>query len=461
MTEQAISTVDSLGSAICDDRPLSLMERRRFLQAALVVGTGAVAGPTALAQAAGAQSSTTDTILVTVTLRGGNDGLNTLGPFGNGRYRDLRGALAIDQGSAFDAGNGLMWHPNMRRLATRFRRGDVAVIHGVGEPNRDQSHFVNLARWQSGSPNGAVSRTGWLGRWLDANDQGQFSAIGIGGQGVPLHMRGDNVAVTDVPSRSESLFGSDHSDIRDVEMYRAMEAMAGASTHPWVNRVGEVMVQSIEGARAVSPALANELPDLSQINTDLVLAARLINLNLGTRVLNVWQQGYDTHDNQIGSTSAEGEHADLLNDLDIALDTFFATLSPAMAERVVVMVYSEFGRRAEANGSRGTDHGTSNHAFLVGRRVVGGLYGDLPPLQNLDERGNFRITMDLRRLYSTVIEQALGSDSAQVLGGSYQSLDGVVLPTSTGGGTPADRAAEIRARRQRRREDYLIRSPRF
>lgn len=461
MNDQALSTVDSLGSAVAEDRPLSLMQRRRFLQAALIAGTGAVAGPSVLAQAAGAQSSSTDTILLTVTLRGGNDGLNTLGPFGNGRYRDLRGALAINQSGAFDAGNGLMWHPNLRRLATRYRRGDVAVVHGVGEPNRDQSHFVNLARWQSGNPNGAVSRTGWLGRWLDANGQGQFPAIAIGGQGVPLHMRGDRVDVTDVPAHLGALFGADRSNEHDIDMYRAIEGMSGGSSHQWVNRVGEVTVQSIDSARAVSPAFNQELPEASQINTDLVLAARLINLNLGTRVMNVWQSGYDTHDNQIGSSSAEGEHADLLNDLDVALDAFFATLTPVMAERVVVMVYSEFGRRAEANGSRGTDHGTANHAFLIGRRVSGGLYGDLPPLRNLDDRGNFRITMDLRRLYSTVVEQVLGTGSSQALGGSYQSLAGVVSPTSAGGGTTSDRAAEIRARRQRNREDYLIRNPRF
>ena len=150
-------TLENLGDAIESERPLSLMERRRFLQAAVVAGAGAASIPTFLAGTAGAQSSSTDTILLTVTLFGGNDGLNTLGPFGNGRYRDLRGSLAIDQGSAHSGPEDLMWHPSLRRLATRYRRGDVAVVRGVGDPALDLSHFSNMARWQSGNPNGGIT----------------------------------------------------------------------------------------------------------------------------------------------------------------------------------------------------------------------------------------------------------------------------------------------------------------
>ncbi len=461
MIDDTYETLENLGDAIESERPLSMMERRRFLQAAAFAGAGAVAIPTFLAGAAGAQTSSTDTILLTVTLDGGNDGLNTLGPFGSGRYRDLRGSLAIGEGSAHSGPEDLMWHPSLRRLATRYRRGDVAVVRGVGEPALDQSHFSNMARWQSANPNGAISATGWLGRWLDTFDNGQFSGVTIGGQGVPLHMRGTRTDVTDLPNREAALFGADRSQDWDVTMFRAINQMRQSDRSPWSSRVGEVAAQSIDSARAVAGAFAQDLPDASTLLTDMTLAARVINLNLGTRVVNVHQRGYDTHDNQIGENSGVGEHADLLGDLDLALDTFFAALNPAMAERVVVLVYSEFGRRAQANGSRGTDHGTSNHAFIIGRRIRGGMYGDAPPLGTLDDRGNFRVTVDFRRMYATVVEQVLGSDSRGVLGANFQSVANIIDTTDEVESTE-DRASEIRGRRRRNPENYLLdRAPTF
>ena len=311
------------------------------------------------------------------------------------------------------------------------------------------------------SPNGAISATGWLGRWLDTFDNGQFSGVTIGGQGVPLHMRGTRTDVTDLPNREAALFGADRSQDWDVTMFRAINQMRQSDRSPWSSRVGEVAAQSIDSARAVAGAFAQDLPDASTLLTDMTLAARVINLNLGTRVVNVHQRGYDTHDNQIGENSGVGEHADLLGDLDLALDTFFAALNPAMAERVVVLVYSEFGRRAQANGSRGTDHGTSNHAFIIGRRIRGGMYGDAPPLGTLDDRGNFRVTVDFRRMYATVVEQVLGSDSRGVLGANFQSVANIIDTTDEVESTE-DRASEIRGRRRRNPENYLLdRAPTF
>lgn len=448
--------IDQLFAAMERDpeRPLNLMERRRFLQGALAAGGAAMAVPTLFAEQAAAQAAN-DTIVVTVTLAGGNDGLNMLGPFSNGRYRDLRKNLAISPAAAHAIDDGLSFHPSLRRLATRYRRGDVAVVRGVGEPLLDRSHFSNLARWQSANPGGRISGTGWIGRWLDSNSAGQFSGIAIGGQGVPLHFRGTSADVTDMPRGGGALYGSDRSDQRDQRMYRAIRQMGKESNRgAWVNRVGDVNAQSIDAAQAVAPAFKQELPE-DRLTSDMVLAARMINLNLGTRVLNIWQSGYDTHDNQVNSNSAEGDHADLLYSLDVGLDTFFNTLSASMAERVVVMVYSEFGRRAEANGSNGTDHGTSSHVLFLGRRVKGGLYGDPPPLNQLDDRGDFRVTKDFRDVYATVVEKALGATAAPVLGQGYSTLDlfGEARPPESALGR---RAQEIRDRREQNADDYLL-----
>lgn len=438
------------------ERPMSLMERRRFLQGALATGGAAAAIPSVFASQAGAAPTGSDTILVTVTLAGGNDGLNTFGPFGNGYYNDLRGRMAISQNGAHPAGNSQYFHPSLPRLATRFRRGDVAVVRGVGDPLLDRSHFSNLARWQAGLPDGRIAGTGWLGRWLDSTATNQFTGVAIGGQGVPLHLRGTATDVTDLPRNGGGLYGSDRSEQRDQRMYRAIRQMGKESNRPqWVNRVGQVNALSIDAAQAVSAAYRNELPD-GRLVPDMILAARLINLNLGTRVLNVWQSGYDTHDNQIGANSSVGDHADLLAELDTSLDRFFTTLSPSMASKVVVMVYSEFGRRVEPNGSSGTDHGTAGLVFFLGRRVKGGLYGDAPPLRSLDDRGDVRVTMDFRQLYASVIEDVLGGSSQDVLGRSYQTHD-IFGPSAVVTGDLSSRAQQIRDRRERNAEDYLLR----
>lgn len=437
------------------ERPLTLMQRRRFLQGALAFGGTAAALPTVFAEQAAAQT-TNDTILVTVTLGGGNDGLNTLGPFSNGRYQDLRGQLAIAPSAGHSIGNNLLFHPNLRRLATRYRRGDVAVVRGVGEPLKDRSHFSNLARWQSANPNGAITGTGWIGRWLDAASSSQFTGIAIGGQGVPLHFRGRSlrsptfhdtaVRCTDRTAAKSVINACTERSVRWASLRTAAR---GSTTWAQSMRNRSTLL------RLVAPAFKAELPE-DQLLSDMVLAARVINLNLGTRALNVWQNGYDTHDNQIAGHSGVGDHADLLAELDVALDTFFNSLSAAMAERVVVMVYSEFGRRAEANGSKGTDHGTSSHVFLVGRRIKGGLYGDAPPLNQLDDRGDFRVTKDFRDVYATVLEQGLETSASGILGQGYSQVASAFLPAQQPESALARRAREIRDRRESNPNDYLI-----
>jgi uncharacterized protein (DUF1501 family) len=446
----------------------TVVERRKFLQGAAVAGGAALALPSVFAEEVAAAAAADSTnILLTVTLAGGNDGLNSIGPFTDGRYRDLRGSLAIDPGSAHVARDGQYFHPSLRRLATRFRRGEVAVVQGVGEPLKDRSHFSNLARWQSGMPGGGIHRTGWLGRWLDAGNGGGFTALTVGGSGVPLHLRGLSSTVTDLPRGGGGLYGADTSERRDRIMYTRISRMARASSsRPWVDRVADVNDQAIDAAQAVSPAYNTELPE-DRFHSDMLLSARLLNLNLGTRVMNVWHDGYDTHDNQVGGNSGVGDHADLLDELDRGLDTFFNTLSPVMASRVTVVVYSEFGRRVESNGSRGTDHGAGSTLFVIGRGVAGGLYGTPPNVRDLDDRGDLKVTLDFRRVYASLVEDWLGGDPDQVLGTSFSPLDVFASTPAQAGPPPAlddlqGRAEAIRSRQSNRRSDYLrYHSPSF
>ena len=440
------------------------MARRRFLQTALATGGAAVAMPSLLAEAVAAQAGGPDTILVTVTLAGGNDGLNSVGPFDSGHYRDLRGPLAIPVGAAHYAADGNYFHPSLRRLATRFRRGDVAIVQGVGEPSLDHSHFSAMARWKSGVDGGAVDRTGWLGRWLDDADLGPFGAVVIGGRGVPLHFRGETATVTDLPPRDNGLYGSDTSDQRDRVMYRAIRRIGhGTNLGPWVDQVAATNALAIDSARAVSPAYNRELPE-GDLVPEMTLAARLINLGLGTRVMNVTHGGYDTHDDQVAGSATTGSHAELLDELDRSLDAFFAELAPSRAPDVVVMLYSEFGRRATANGSRGTDHGAGSKMMLVGRRVKGGFYGQPSSLTQLDDRGDLRVSTDFRRVYAAVLDEWLEGDPRRIIGRNYQSL-GLFSSETSADETEPDlktRAEQIRARRHTSAFDYLrYHSPRF
>ena len=236
-------------------------------------------------------------------------------------------------------------------------------------------------------------------------------------------------------------------------MYRAIRRMGrGNDNGDWAKRVGEVNAQSVDAARSVADAFKTRIADSERLSIDLRLAARLLNLGLGTRVLNVRQGGYDTHDSQIDTSSANGEHSDLLSELDTAIDVFFSEVSPTLADRVVMVLYSEFGRRAAANDSRGTDHGTSSVALVIGSGVRGGHYGDPPPLNRLDDRGDFRVTTDFRRLYASVLDHA-GGDTASILGGSAAVLPNLFSPVVSEPISERDTQGRIDAIRDRRNTD--------
>lgn len=443
-----------------DDPTARALSRRTVLQGLLATGGATVALPSLFADQAAAAiaQATSGPIVVTITLAGGNDGLNTVGPFSNGTYKSLRGSLAIDPSSGHSVGNGFAMHPSLRRVATRYRRGEVAVVHGVGDPALDRSHFSSMARWQTGRTDGTIRGDGWLGRWLDSAGAGQFGGIAIGGQGVPLHLRGVHSEITDVPRNGDALFGSEISERRDQLMYRAIRRMGrGSDSGEWATRVGEINAQSVDAARSVAGAFKTRINDSERLSIDLRLAARLLNLGLGTRVLNVRQGGYDTHASQIGTSSTSGEHSDLLSELDAAIDVFFSEVSPTLASRVVMVVYSEFGRRAAANDSRGTDHGTSSVALVIGSGVRGGHYGDPPPLNRLDDRGDFRVTTDFRRLYASVLEHIEG-DASSILGGTAQVLPSLFSPVVAEAVSERDTQGRIDVIRNRRNvdpQDYL------
>lgn len=398
----------------------NLLERRTFLQGLLAAGSLAALGGSALVGRAdaGAPLANDERILILLFQSGGNDGLNTLIPQEDGRYHDRRGSLAISGSGTHAVGDNLYLHPNLSRLKNRYDNGKVAIVKGVGEPSDDRSHFVSTARWMAGTAAPAPWFTGWLGRYLDAKGSDELAGVGIGERGVPLQLQraaGDTIAL---PSWTNGLFGSDYGENNSNRaLYDAMLGINAATLGrgPRAAQIAETSAGAIETADELGAIFSPEIDEADSLLRDAIVAARLINLDVGARVLTLSMGGYDHHADQ------RPEHDDFMSSMDRAIDHIFDNIKPKFRDRVVLMTFSEFGRRVDENGG-GTDHGTANCLFVVGDNVNGGHYGEQPSLGNLDDRGDLKHKVDFRSVYATVLEEWLGADSQEILGANYETL---------------------------------------
>jgi uncharacterized protein (DUF1501 family) len=399
-----------------DPRTIS---RRRFIGGTLAMAGAATVLPAWRWRDAEAASGlgANEGVLVVVFLGGGNDGLNTVVPLrGSHRaaYEGLRGGLAVPAAELLSIGGDFGLHPSLGGLHGLHGQGRLAVVHGVGLSEPDLSHFTATATTMQGGV--ASGGSGWLGRYLDGLPgwDGGMRGMAVSTR-VPLHLVGTRAKVTAVPPTGD-IWGADRSDPMEAALIDAVREMGGAPTGlgPWGDAV------AANGGDAV--AMAQQVDRLRQPDTgrtglrrDLTLAARLINADLGARVVGVTLGGWDTHLNQAGA------HAMLLGELDQAISDFYATLSPMFRGRVAMLVQSEFGRRPKVNVSNGTDHGRASVALVIGDRVRGGHHGAPPALDRLDERGNVAPTVDVRSVYAGLLSGWLGADDREVLGGSFEA----------------------------------------
>jgi len=422
------------------------MTRRRFLHLT-GLGAGAVAGAPGLEAVlgplrawAGPPVGPRDGILVVVMLAGGNDGLNTVVPRASSRYRTLRPRVAIPEQQILPLETTVGLHPSLSRLAARYRRGEVAIVQGVGSVPSDLSHFTSMATWMSGwagpAPSGAP--TGWLGRLLDRMPGSETDPLlgVVVGSSVPLAFVGGRARASGLPLDLSSAFGVDRRRWEDARMFDAVASLGRGPTGlgPWADRIARTGTETMDLARRLRPAYQGPRPD-GRLVAELVLCARLINTNLGIRVLGAGLGGFDTH------AAQPATHAALLAELDAAVEAFFATLDPAWRLQVTLMTFSEFGRRPEDNDTAGTDHGTAAPLFLVGPRVRPGLHGDAPDLGRLDRDGNLPVAVEFRRVYASVLAQWFGVDPASVVGAELSLLPLLRSPggdtqVPPGGGTP-------------------------
>jgi len=411
------------------------LTRRRFLQAGLV-GAGAVLlESTWASRFAGLAEAATPLapgqgVLVVILLGGGNDGFNMVVPASDSAYYAARNNVAVPASSVLPIDEGFGLHPSLPRLATRYHAGHVACVMGVGYPNPDLSHFTSMANWMSGVPGGSgAEMSGWLGRWLDtAGNPDGLTAVAIDDT-VPLHMIGTTTAATALPTSLDSAFGAKAEDKSDPPMFAAVSQFGSGATGlgPWGDALARNGAATIQLGAQVSPLYSPALPT-ADLSTQLALAARLVNANLGIRVLAVeWNGDFDVHSDEVG------RYPDLMKSLDDGIDTFYSTLAPSWSGAVTLMTFSEFGRRMKANDS-GTDHGTASTMLVIGDQVKGGIAGAPPSLSKLDNTGNVVMTTDFRSVYATVLADWLQGDPEKVLGGAFPTLP-LFSGTPSGGGT--------------------------
>jgi uncharacterized protein (DUF1501 family) len=366
-----------------------------------------------------------DNILVVLEMTGGNDGLNTVIPYADDLYHKARPTLRQTKDVVIRLNDHVGLNSGMEGFRPLWEKGQLAVVQGVGYPNPERSHFEAMDIWQSGDPKG--SRTGWLGRAAVESDNhsGGVPILHIGRNRQPLALAGapGGGAVT---VNDQNLFHLELSGGK-VAQQRARRKLLEELSSPTFKAGEDDLVSFVERRQVQTLTAVETLRELLDgptavprrgdgLGQKLQLVAGLIAKGFGTRIFYVSLDGFDTHANQ-GPT-----HAALLADLANSINGFFQTLKTSgHDDRVRVMTFSEFGRRVQENGSRGTDHGAASCLFVAGPSVKGGVVGKHPSLAELDA-GDLKFHTDFRRVYATQLDGWLGCDSKAVLGTKWDHV---------------------------------------
>jgi uncharacterized protein (DUF1501 family) len=363
--------------------------------------------------------------LILVQMAGGNDGLNTVVPASDPTYRSSHTTLGLGEGDVLPLAEGFGLHPVMTGLKGLWDGGKLAVVRGVGYPEQNYSHFKSMAIWQAGDPKMELDN-GWLGRTLEKLESAEhdpFLGFNIG-PSTPPEMRTPAVSVPSVGNPTD--YGvkvgvklADVSNPRTATMLKLYEQYPSSSPYGvLLETTAETAVSSSKMLQDAAGAYkaAAEYPD-SSFGSGLSVLAEAVVADLGMRVGHITLGGFDTHNNQLT------EQEDLLTTLDAGLTAFYSDLqAQGKADDVLILTWSEFGRRVQQNANGGTDHGAASVMFALGGGVQKGLYGDAPNLAALVDNGNVPFTTDFRRVYATVMERWLGVPSEELLGQKWDPL---------------------------------------
>jgi len=417
-----------------------MTDRRDFLRTSALLGFGATVptflGNTAFAAPTSDKPGAKDTILVVVQLTGGNDGLNTVIPFADPEYAKLRPNIGIKKDEAKKLTDSLGLHPAMGDFAKLHDDGALCVVQGIGYPNPDQSHFRSMDIWHAASTEQSLTE-GWIGKAFKEKAVPGFHLADSTKESAPLALTGAPARIPSITSLEDFQLKVAAADPKEREKQQKLieevasrererpeltkAPVAHAPGSPdlldFVKRTATTTYASTEKLASIGKNYTPKVPyPTTALATRLKLAAQLIDAGVGARLFYVSLDGFDTHAGQGGAT---GGHATLLETVSGAISAFYRDLAArGHGERVCVMTFSEFGRRAKENGSKGTDHGSGAPMFLVGGRVKGGVVGDHPSLTKLED-GNLKHATDFRTVYAAVLNEWLGVDAAKVLGKGF------------------------------------------
>ena len=373
-------------------------------------------------------STKKDPVLVILQLTGANDYLNTIVPYTNPLYWDNRPKVNIPQDLVLPINDELAFRSEVEPFKDIYDKGNMAIIHGVGFENSPRSHFRAMDIWHTCEPD-SIGVDGWVAKVIrDLDPAGENVLKGVNfGQGLPraMAMRGvpvtsvNNLATYGVFSSVRSLTSNEERD-QLLDSFARMYAPA-IGTGPTMEYLGQTGLDALKGADIIKQAPERYSSTIEYANNTISRSlkdvAQVHLADLGTQVFYTSHGPFDTHFDQSGS------HAKLWIEISEALDSFFADLKEHNAsENVVVMLFTEFGRRVKDNGT-GTDHGAAGAAFVIGDRVKGGMYGQYPSLKPEDlSQGDLTPNYDFRGFYSSLVDQWLGLDPVPIVGGKFEQM---------------------------------------
>ena len=438
-------------------KEITLQTRREFLRGTVLGGALSWALPTFLAntfaalQAEAADLATQTTtgrdasILVVLQMAGGNDGINTVVPYADDYYHRARPRLRLDPAKVLKLSDSVGLHPNLIGLKALYDAGHLAVVQGVGYPNPNRSHFRSTEIWQTACDSDRVERYGWLGRYFDNACSGADPTVGLSiGRQMPQAFSAKTPTGISLENPQSYRFippggfrpgqaNSAEEAFRKLnepegEMADNSGASIGAIRGPvahsgsvlnFLERTSLDAQLSSDKIRAIAARTSNSASyPASELGNSLKLVAKLIAGGLPTRVYYVSQGGYDTHTNQLNT------HERLMRDLGDCVQAFAGDLkAQGNLSRVLLMTFSEFGRRVAENANGGTDHGAAAPMFVMGGGIKAGLLGQYPSLAPADLfQGDVKFNTDFRSVYATVLQNWLKTPSQPILGRQFPLL---------------------------------------
>jgi uncharacterized protein (DUF1501 family) len=382
------------------------------------------------------------TILIVLQMAGGNDGLNTVVPYANDFYQDARPKIRLSGNDVLKINDQVGLHPNLDSFKELYDNGNLAIIQGVGYPNPNRSHFRSTEIWQTATDSNRYGKYGWIGKYFDNACSGCDPTVGVNiGRQMPQAFAAKKPKGVSLDNPANYRFMSPEGTEQSFrKMNQPDENMADAfvddnsggtigaisghahhsgSALDFLERTALDAQVSSDKIRAISNKVENKaVYPGSPLANALKLVARLIGGGLPTRIFYVSQGGYDTHTNQVPTQDR------LLKDLGDSVHAFVEDMrAQGNMQRVLVMTFSEFGRRMAENANGGTDHGAAAPMFIIGEKVKAGLLGKYPSLAPDDlVNGDLKYTVDFRSVYAGVLEGWLKTPSAPILGKKFEPL---------------------------------------